>query len=268
LASKKIESVDVRVDPDYARQLSDLAKKEEQVKCESKPRMLVMEGEEGAIEIQKYAVSLYPEDTGVQSGVKIILRGTIQPIKQRILLAIETQQFNILKSEKANVLPMTVSGGVKGYIEVANRQPVVISGYAEAKDTGRKMIAVITPTFDKKAGSTQPILVPAGQKVDLPKKEPVPVMTPVFSMGPVERLEKRTAFIQTDPMVKALTEKSVDLELKLMEYSLDVEADNPKIQSTQKMLAMLRQRLEEQKRRIGEQFDQAVEEEQQTRSTN
>ncbi len=80
-------------------------------------------------------------------------------------------------------------------------------------------------------------------------------------MGAVERLTKRTQFIQSDPMVKALTEKIVALELQLMEYSLDLGSDNPAVASTQKMREIVSRRLAEQKHEIGRKFDDAVKEE-------
>jgi len=267
--SRKIEFVDVRVDADYARKLADLAKEDEQVKCESPTsRMLRVDGEEGTIEIQKVWASRHSELNGVRSGVKITLCGTIQSIRRRILLSVETQQYDTLESEKTNVLPVTVSESVKAYIEVANRQPIVISGYADAKDPSKKMIVVITPTFDKKADITKPIRTPAAQEVDSPKKEPEPVAFPVFSMGAVERLQKRTEFIQKDLMVKALTEKIVALELQLLELSLNLAPNHPSGGSKHQLLQIMSERLAERQHEIGRQFDDAVEEENQAETAS
>ena len=271
LESKKIESIDVRVDLDYARQLADLAKTGRQVKRLAAPRATIIDGEQAIItfsEEMKIGVpnsdaNGVPDFMSFEQGGTTVLGGTIRPGNQHILLTIETRQSNVQMTNR----PMLASSGVKTYIEVSNRQPVVISGYADGNPgPGRKMVAVITPTFTGKANITQAALAPTEQKVELPKQEQMQLFTPVFYMGAVERLEKRTAFIQNDPMVKALTEKVVDLELKLMEYSLKQDSNHPNIQSTQRMLTTIQRRLEEQKYRIGMEFDEAVKEEIQARS--
>ena len=80
-------------------------------------------------------------------------------------------------------------------------------------------------------------------------------------MGAVERLQKRTEFIQKDPMVKALTDKIVELELQLMELSLNLAPNHPSGGSKHDLLEIVSRRLAERKHEIGQQFDDAVEEE-------
>lgn len=198
-----------------------------------------------------------------EAGLKLSVVGIIQPGNSLIRLVIKTDMSKVLASKGSSEesIPLVVSGGVHTSIVTESAKSVVISGHSVSEDPTRFMVAVITPTFTGKSEAMLLPQKPVKEETIVPETleaKPVAGRPP---MGAVERLQKRTEFIQRDPMVKALTEKIVELELQLMEFSLDRGSEHPSAASAQKMLAVVSRRLAKQTHEIGRKFDDAVEEE-------
>ncbi|MCP4452656.1 MAG: hypothetical protein GY809_14435, partial [Planctomycetes bacterium] len=267
----------VRVDETYAKKLAGLALQGKGVKCVASPSTMAWDGKSATMSIKaaEYFI-LAPAGfrqgnpgqkklDGINSGVSLSVTGIIREGGAAVFLGIETHlsDARFPKHPSSKEIPFEVTSGLKTGITTKNGKPVVISGLSASEDRSQFIVAVITPSIIERSHSKPPYAESVEKEV--PAREPLPPK-PVASrpaMGAVERLQKRTQFIQNDPMVKALTAKIVELELKLMEYSLDMGPDHAHVESTHKMLDTVSRRLRGQTDEIGHRFDQAVEEENQ-----
>ncbi len=267
----------VLVDEGSAKRLADLVRNGSSVQCVASPNILALEGKLATIAVVE-EVPMLPvikleeaSDNQVtwnyaEAGFRMSVVGIIQPGDSLIRLVIKTDLSKVLVSEDSTEesLPLVVSGGVHTSIVTESGKSVVISGHSVSEDPTRFMVAVITPTFTGKGGAIPPRPKPVkDETIIVAETLQTKPVAPRPAMGAVERLQKRTEFIQNDPMVAALTAKIVELELQLMEYSLDMGPDHAHVESTHKMLDIVSRRLRGQTDEIGHRFDQAVEEENQ-----
>jgi hypothetical protein len=265
----------VRVDEAYAKQLAELAKENKGVQCVANPSCMAQDGKLAEMKVitEEYFM-LAPTKTGkedsrqeelamLESGLTLSVVGTIQKGNSKVRLVIETYVSEACSIEDVvnRETPFEVTNGVKARITSENGKSVVIRGMSVPDDLDRFMVVVITPAFTGKMRPLPGSSKAVEKKPETPKAVPAKPTAKSPRMGAVERLTKRTQFIQSDPMVKALTEKIVELELQLMEYSLDMGPDHAHVQSTQKMLEIVSRRLAARTDSIGQQFDIAVEEE-------
>ncbi len=268
-------AMSVRVDEAYAKQLAELAKEKKGVKCVASPSAISHDGKmcTMAIITEEYFM-LNPKKTGegdsgheslemLESGLTLSVVGTIQKGNSKVRLVIETHVSEAcsIKDVVNRKTPFEVTNGVKARITTENGKSVVISGMSVPDDPDRFMVVVITPAFTGKMRPLAGSLKAVEKKPETPKAVPAKPTAKSPRMGAVERLTKRTQFIQSDPMVKALSDKMVELELQLLAYSLEMDSNHPSIVGSQKMLKAVQIKFDEQKHRIGLLFDQALDEE-------
>ncbi len=276
------KQVDISVNEAYINKLNELARQDKDVQCISKPMILTQVGETAEIsvgnEVPGYpSVTADPQGHGReewerrQTGLKMSIVPTLKPDTSLVRLQIKADLSNVVVSKDLNQedVPLRVSGGIETSVSVESGTKLIIRGLPASSDLSRYIVAVISPILNGNVESSAPekpsaplSLVGRGRRAN-PRQTLAthPIVTRP-TMGPVERLIKRTEFIQNDLMVKALMQKQIELEMELMDQGDALTSNNPASRILQLKLETISKRLDQQKNMVGQQFDRAWEEEQ------
>ena len=276
------KQVDISVNEAYIDKLNELARQDRDVQCISRPTILTQIGKTVEITVGN-EVPEYPSVTADlqgngreewerrETGLKMSIVPTLKPDTSLLRLQIKANLSNVVVSKDSSQedVPLIVSGGIETSVSVESGTKLIIRGLPASSDLSRYIVAVITPILNGDAGSSAPEkpsaplpLVGRGRRANPRQTLTTHPTVTRPTMGPVERLIKRTEFIQNDPMVKALVQKQIELEMELMDRGEAFTSDHPTNQVLQQKLDIISKRLDQQKTMVGQQFDRAWEEEQ------
>ncbi len=256
------EKMSVCIDDAFAQQLADLSQQNTKVSLYANPKIFGTNKDEATFEVLGDEYFVFPpaveKPHAFHNGFSLSVTGFVLDDGLSIDLLVETHVIDVINSENVtnSDMPLQTTRGVKGRVTTRWQRPVVICGLNASRDTSKRTVFVLTASPQPSTHSQSKRRKDKSRDIDSKSQQSSPRLTE-------DQLIKRTEFIQNDAMVKALVQKQVDLEMELMDLGEKITPDNLSHQHLQRKLETVLQRLEEQKERVGQIFDQAWEAEQQ-----
>ena len=256
------QPLSVGADVEFAQKLAELAKQATKVSIIANPKIFGFNKDKATFEIIGDEYFMLPpgveEPDEVHNGLSLSVTGFVSDDGVSVDLLFEARVNDVIVSENIikSEMPLQTTKGIKGRVTTQWQKPVVIRGLNAPGITGKSTVFVLTASPQPSTHSQSKRRKDKSRDIDSKSQQSSPRLTE-------DQLIKRTEFIQNDAMVKALVQKQVDLEMELMDLGEKITPDNLSHQHLQRKLETVLQRLEEQKERVGQIFDQAWEAEQQ-----